>query len=192
VTADGWQGPRGWTRITIAGGLLAVSLIGIALGIGVTQPQGQHGLRSGGSSLPARIQATRAGILRAFKSPHGHGTGSVTITATRYPLYTPCATASCVDRPAFTAARAEWLLAPYVAGSADQGIPVQHAIDDLRLAAFTGESPIGYASAIRHLRNLLTLPDAMVTPAERAQYQRDDKALDAFFHTPNLLGPGTP
>ena len=96
------------------------------------------------------------------------------------------------SRAAYGTARAEWLFAPDVSGSADQGIPVEHAIDDLRLAGLTGESTVGFPSAIRYLKNLLTLPDAMPTAAERAEYQRDDNALDTFFHTPNLWGPGTP
>jgi hypothetical protein len=120
MTGDDWQGPRRWSRIAIAGGLLAVSLFGVALGIGLTQPQSRGGqslplrvyqpflpagschssttsngvstvvcigarVHIGGGSLPAHIAATRAAIIRAFKSQYGHGTGSVTITATRYP-----------------------------------------------------------------------------------------------------------
>lgn len=45
---------------------------------GVTNPFGQ------GSSLPGHIKATRIGILEAFRDPIGHGTGSVTLAATRY------------------------------------------------------------------------------------------------------------
>jgi hypothetical protein len=120
MTADGWQGPRRWTGITVSGGLLAVSLFGIALGMGLSGPQTNvvHTLQPPGiyqntlpdtschinrtgtyeicvgrspfpgrivQGLPAHILATRAAIVRAFRSPHGHGIGSVTITAARYP-----------------------------------------------------------------------------------------------------------
>ena len=45
---------------------------------GITNPLGA------GSSLPGHIHATKVGILQAFKSPLGHGTGTVTAAANRY------------------------------------------------------------------------------------------------------------
>jgi hypothetical protein len=117
MTADGWRGACSWSRTAIAGGLLAVSLLGVALGIGLTQPPsrspqrlpggisarspvaGCHMSRSdrnewicigagqhiGGGLSAAQILATRAAIIKAFHNPRGHGTGLVTITATRIP-----------------------------------------------------------------------------------------------------------
>lgn len=80
VVSDGWQGPRRWGRIAAAGGVLAASFLGIALGLGLSQGSTQAPARS----TPLTIRATRIGILKAFKNPLGHGTGSVTITANRY------------------------------------------------------------------------------------------------------------
>lgn len=126
------HGPRRLSRVVFVGGLLAVSLFGIALGIGLSSPKSDanvfgwrvvagagigssfvpipaavarachvdrnlrnetaasvicvvsHLGTNGGGVLRSRIQTTRIRILRSFNHPSGHGTGSVTITATRY------------------------------------------------------------------------------------------------------------
>jgi len=98
--------------------------------------------------------------------------------------------------PGFAAARAEWRLAPSVAGSAGQGIPLGNAIIDLQI----GEcDPLGgpclvdhatakYGRALQELHTLENLPDAMQTPAERRTWNRTVRALDRFFGTPGLVG----
>jgi hypothetical protein len=120
------------------------------------------------------------------------GCGSAAMSTTTTTTTTTTTQSAVHASTAFAAARAEWLFAPNVSGSAEQGIPFQNAINDLGLAARTGESTAGVTTAIGELKALLTLPDAMPTAAQRAEYQRDYTALDTFFKTPDLWGAGTP
>jgi hypothetical protein len=73
-----------------------------------------------------------------------------------------------------------------VAGSVQQNVPFVKAIADLTSGLKTDRNTTGYATAIRYLKNLMTIPDAFVTPAEDAEALADEKALDSFFRTPNL------
>jgi hypothetical protein len=95
-----------------------------------------------------------------------------------------------VRGPGFDAARAEWRFAPYVLGSANQGVPIEHAWSDLSLGAGTSvdHDTAGYPAAMRELKELLKLPDAMPTPAQSAKWTRLTVALDGFFATPGLHG----
>jgi hypothetical protein len=99
--------------------------------------------------------------------------------------------ASAHDRgPGFDAARAEWRFAPYVLGSAKQGVPIEHAWSDLSLGASTSvdHDTAGYTAATRELKELLKLPDAMPTPAQSAKWTKLTDELDVFFGTPGLHG----
>jgi hypothetical protein len=87
----------------------------------------------------------------------------------------------------FESAKQAWLSAPAVDGSYQQHVPILRAIKDLTRGLSTDQNTAGYAVAIGHLRNLTTIPDAMVTPAEEAEATADEKALDTFFGTPNLF-----
>ncbi|HUD70034.1 MAG TPA: hypothetical protein VMQ40_07325 [Acidimicrobiales bacterium] len=60
------------------GGTSAASQLSTHASIGIESPFGS------GSSLPGHIRQTEKGMLQAFKSPLGHGTGSVTLAASRY------------------------------------------------------------------------------------------------------------
>ena len=95
-----------------------------------------------------------------------------------------------VRGPGFVAARAEWRFAPYVLGSAQQGVPIEHAWSDLSLGADTSVDvdTAGYPVAMRELKQLLKLPDAMPTPAQSAKWTRLTVELDGFFGTPGLRG----
>ena len=100
------------------------------------------------------------------------------------------AATSHVRGPGFIAARAEWRLAPYVRGSATQGIPIEHAWGDLSLGAGMSidHDTAGYPTAMRGLKELLTLPDAMPTAAQSARWTTLIHELDSFFGTPGLPG----
>ena len=58
MTADAWQGRLRWSRIVVAGGLLAVSLFGMALGIGLSRSQ--HGSVQLGVKTSIPVSVARA------------------------------------------------------------------------------------------------------------------------------------
>jgi hypothetical protein len=87
--------------------------------------------------------------------------------------------------PGYTAARAQWLGEGLVGGGAAQSIPYQQAIADLQSGESTDPgNRAGYAEAIAVLRDLMTLPDANVSPAQDAEANQWTAQLDAFFGTP--------
>ncbi len=100
------------------------------------------------------------------------------------------AAASRVRGPGFITARAEWRFAPNVQGSAGQGVPIEHAWEDLSLGAGMSidHDTAGYPNAMRELKELLKLPDAMPTPAQSAKWTGLTHELDSFFATPGLPG----
>jgi hypothetical protein len=93
--------------------------------------------------------------------------------------------------PGYNAAEQQWLSSPNVGGSADENVPLLQAVTDLTNGLKTDLNTGGYQAAIGYLQNLIQLPDAMVTPQESAEATTDDAALDKFFGTPGLYGPGT-
>ena len=80
----------------------------------------------------------------------------------------------------FAAALAAWKQGSQV-DLADLNRYLSQAASDLRQAADPG-----YDTAISQLTYLASLPDSNDTPAQIANAQADDKALDAFFATPGL------
>jgi len=77
-----------------------------------------------------------------------------------------------------------------VDGSAEQNVPLINAVADLTRGLSTDRNTSQYPAAISHLRDLATLPDSDVTPAQRRQGNTDVTFLDTFFGTPGLWGPG--
>jgi hypothetical protein len=110
------------------------------------------------------------------------------------PFYSPCAT-TCIGEPSlaagqagFTAALAEWRLAPSRISSAFQGLPLERAIQDLELGAHVDGNPGQYGAAIRELKAMLQLPDAMDSMAQAREWSMLTAELDRFFGTPRLPG----
>lgn len=136
--------------------------------------------------LPGHIRARRLGTLRTLRNPLGHAAGSVTLPQS---LYTNEEVLS------YRAARAAWLVAPLVSGTADQNIPLDSTWSDLRVVgaelSVSGLPPRPWNVAAEELRRLAAIPETSVTPEQKALARSLVRRLDAFFATPGLWGPGT-
>ena len=85
----------------------------------------------------------------------------------------------------YDAAKAQWLGEALVGGGALENIPYQQAIAELQVGETSDPgNRAGYADAIAVLKDLETLPDANVSPAQVGEYDRWTAELDNFFDTP--------
>jgi hypothetical protein len=83
----------------------------------------------------------------------------------------------------YIAAKKEWLAEGKVIGSASQSVPIEKALADLERGEMTDSgNKSAYAAIIAALKNFAIMPDAMVTPAQRAQGRADTVKIDRFFH----------
>jgi hypothetical protein len=95
----------------------------------------------------------------------------------------PLTTAGSAD---FADAKVQWENGATV-DSAHQGIYWTNAATDLTRAAGAGApNASAYATADQELRQLVSLPDAMQTPVQNAEFRREVAALNTFFGTPGL------
>jgi hypothetical protein len=85
----------------------------------------------------------------------------------------------------FDAALAQWKIGA-AAISAGQGQYWTQAKADLQTGRTTDSPTTGYASAISELAQLISLPDADMTPTQNSEFNADMTGLDTFFHTPGL------
>jgi hypothetical protein len=109
---------------------------------------------------------------------------AVTVTATATVTVTKTATAA-PSKAGFDSALGEWKKGA-TAISADQGINWGNAATDLTNGKVTDTDTTGYTTAIAHLKELISLPDAQQTPAQNTAYHNDINALNTFFGTPGL------
>lgn len=82
--------------------------------------------------------------------------------------------------PGYAPAQLAWIRGSH-AISANQGLYWQAAINALQAGSATG-----WAVQIAELHQLITLPDAMQTPTQHAEWLADVHSLDRFFVTPGL------
>ena len=101
-------------------------------------------------------------------------------TTTLPPTTTPSAVAADLAR-----AKQAWEQGA-TAISVDQDLFYDRAEDDLKDAVEAGATSASYATAVQELKQLATLPDAMLTPAQDAEFKSDTTALNTFFATPGL------
>ncbi|HKT58193.1 MAG TPA: DUF4232 domain-containing protein [Microbacterium sp.] len=82
--------------------------------------------------------------------------------------------------PGYAPAQLAWIRGSH-AISANQGLYWQAAINALQAGSATGWAP-----QIAELHQLISLPDAMQTPTQHAEWLADVHSLDTFFVTPGL------
>jgi hypothetical protein len=170
---------HGWTRGTLlrsgllVAGLVAAGALGACSVAGATTAVAPTVVPSTSAPTPAPTTAAPTASAPATSAP-----------TTSAPTALPSPTAKAA--PGYQAARAQWQLGA-TAISAQQGLSWSKAADDLNAGKSTdGGDTSGYAAAITHLKELVTLPDAQQTPAQNAAYHADINALNAFFKTPGL------
>jgi hypothetical protein len=84
----------------------------------------------------------------------------------------------------FSAAKSQWVQGS-TASSAQEGEFWLHAASDLDTAVSVG-APSSYSHAAGQLRQLASLPDAMLTPTQQTEFHNDVTALNSFFGTSGL------
>jgi hypothetical protein len=113
---------------------------------------------------------------------------TATVTAPPTTIQPPVTTTTTTSAPItakYDAARVQWQ-AGATAISAMQGKYWTQAAADLTAGETTDSNPTGYAAAVTALKQLVSLPDAMQTPQQNAEFHADINALNTFFHTPGL------
>jgi hypothetical protein len=86
----------------------------------------------------------------------------------------------------YDAAEQEWLFGAAAPDDPAMGAAWGQALTFLQNGQPVDGSIPGYAGAISALQNLVSLPDAMDTPAQDAEFATDFATLNTFFNTPGL------
>jgi hypothetical protein len=144
---------------------------------------------------PIAARTAAAGLLLAGTALLGACTSTPAAPVNTPPPVTtaaPPATTAAVQAPpaapvtaGYDTAKTQWQMGA-TAISAQQGLYWTQAATALTVGEATDTNTTGYADAITHLKELVTLPDAQQTPAQNAAYHADINALNAFFKTPGL------
>jgi hypothetical protein len=154
----------------VTAGALGACANGTALVAGTAAPGASSSVAPTAATTPTSVPTTVAPTTAAPK----------TAAPKTVPSPTPTAALG------YQAARAQWQ-AGATAISAQQGMYWTKAANDLTAGKSTDSGDTsGYPSAITHLKELVTLPDAQQTPAQNAAYHADINALNTFFNTPGL------
>ncbi len=159
--------------------------VGLTLGLAVlvVTMAGCSSLGSSSPSATGKSASTTAPAVPTTASTTAPTASTTVPTTASTTVPTPASTTAPTTPVGFTDAKQEWEQGA-AAISADQGSYWLQAASDL-----TGVSDPpgpGYATAVGELRQLASLPDAMMTPAQSAEYQADIGALNGFFSTSGL------
>lgn len=136
--------------------------------------------------LPVACSSGKVAATGTTSSSSPSTAASSTVTSTTTTTPTPTRPTTISVPSGFTAAKQQWLEGATV-DSADQGLYWMKAVSDLNAAIMADPSgTTGYVTAVQQLNQLISLPDAMDTPAQAAEAQSDTAALNTFFATPGL------
>jgi hypothetical protein len=90
----------------------------------------------------------------------------------------------------FQVAREDWQQSAQ-AGGAGEGPYWSQGAQLLMSGLIANPGFLGAAQAVAELQQLASLPDAMMSSSQLGESEADTLALDSFFETPGLWGPGT-
>jgi hypothetical protein len=171
--------------VTRAAGLAGCVLACVALGAcGSSQPTAAGGLAATSPSATAPAAAGSA-TATASASPTSTSTASGTTTKPS-PSASPTPKKTVTTTSGLDAARAQWKKGA-TASSATEGAYWDKAAADLTAGQATDPGDTSfYPSAVKDLKQLISLPDAQQTATQNAEFTSDVKTLDTFFQTPGL------